>query len=148
MLGLEKFVNPSTYNIINASGEIMDISGSVELNISVAGVRSKQNFKVLNIETYTNVILGRDFMSKFHSIEFDLVNHKVKLGKVWLHAVRSKNEERVRNTNKITIQGRAESIVNVKCNKAISLLTMDFETTKVQGIPGVYATRCRVIPNL
>ena len=148
MLGLEKLVNPSTYNIINASGEIMDISGSVELNMSVAGVRSKQNFKVLNTETYTNVILGRDFMSKFHSIEFDLVNHKEKLGKVWLHAVRSKNEERVRNTNKITIQGRAESIVNVNCNKAISLLTMDFEPTQVHGIPGVYATRCRVIPNL
>ena len=148
MLGLEKLVIPSAYNIINASGERMDISGSVELNLSVARVRLKQNFKVLNTETCTNVILGRDFMSKFHSMEFDLASHKVKLGKVWLNCVRSKNDERVRIDNKITIQGRAESVVSVRCNKAISLLTMDFEPTPVQGLSGVYATRYRVIPNL
>ena len=108
----------------------------------------KQNFKVLDSKSYNNVILGRDFMSKFPSVEFDFANGKVKLGAVWHQCVNTRKEEIARVKDKITIESRSESVASVKCNQSVSLLTMDFEPTQIFGMPGVYATRCRVIPNL
>ncbi len=74
-------IETSKYSIIDASGKIMDITGCVDLNLSIMGSTLKQNFKVLNSKTYNNVILGRDFMSKFPSVEFNFAKHEIKLGK-------------------------------------------------------------------
>ena len=46
----------------------------------------------------------------------------------------------------IDLPARTESVVTVKCNRSLALLTADFEPFLVT--PGVYATRCRVIPNI
>ena len=147
MLELQGSINNSQHFVIDASGKTMNISGSIDLNLSIKGSNVKQNFKVLNSKSYNNVILGRDFMSKFPSVEFDFANGKVKLGAVWLHCVNVRKEQIARVKDTITIASRSESVVNVKCNQLVSLLTMDFEPTQIFGMPGVYATRCRVIPN-
>ena len=34
------------------------------------------------------------------------------------------------------------------CNKSMSLITADFEPAVIKGVSGVYATLCRVIPNI
>ena len=148
MIGLQGSIDNSQHIIIDASGKTMNISGAIDLNLSIKGSNVKQNFKVLNSKSYSNVILGRDFMSKFPSVEFDFANGKVKLGAVWHQCVNARKEEIARVKDKITIASRSESVVNVKCNQSVSLLTMDFEPTQIFGMPGVYATRCRVIPNL
>ena len=148
MLGLQASIDNSQHIIIDASGKTMNISGSIDLKLSIQGSNMKQNFKVLNSKSYNNVILGRDFMSKFPSVEFDFANGKVKLGTVWHQCVNVQREEITRVKDKVTIASRSESVVNVKCNQSVALLTMDFEPTQIFGMPGVYATRCRVIPNL
>ena len=148
ILGLQGSIDNSQHIIIDASGQTMNISGSINLNLSIKGSNVKQNFKVLDSKSYNNVILGRDTMSKFPSVEFDFTSGKVKLGAVWHQCVNARKEEIARVKDKITIKSRSESVVNVKCSQSLSLLTMDFEPTQIFGMPGVYATRCRVIPNL
>ena len=36
----------------------------------------------------------------------------------------------------------------IKCKKSVALITADFEPISIFGTPGIYATRCRVIPNI
>ena len=43
---------------------------------------------------------------------------------------------------------RSESIVHVKCSKSLSLITADFEPKPIIGIGSVYATCCRIVPDL
>ena len=126
----------------------MNIVGSVIITINVGGFVIKQNLKVLNAKTYKHVLLGRDFLSNFGSIEFDMVANRVKLGKEWFLCVSSKVKEPVRVQNNVSLPPRSESIVNVKCSNSVSLITADFEPKPLSGIMGVYATRCRVIPDL
>ena len=131
ILGLQGSIDNSQHIIIDASGKTMNISGSINLNLSIKGSNVKQNFKVLDSKSYNNVILGRDFMSKFPSVEFDFTSGKVKLGAVWHQCVNARKEEIARVKDKITIESRSESVVNVKCNQSVSLLTMDFEPSKI-----------------
>ena len=49
---------------------------------------------------------------------------------------------------KTSISGRQEQVVEVRCSKSVALTTVDFEPTEIRGVSGVYATRCRVIPNI
>ena len=48
----------------------------------------------------------------------------------------------------MSISGRSERVVLVKCKKSSSLQTADFEPVVIEGVSGVYGTRCRVIPDL
>ena len=50
--------------------------------------------------------------------------------------------------SKSTLKTRFDSIVTVHCNPSLSLVTSDFEPKMLQKLPGVYATRCRVIPSI
>ena len=49
--------------------------------------------------------------------------------------------------NNVELQAGSENIIPVKCNKALFLVTADFDPS-LFGIPGVYAKRCRIIPNI
>ena len=60
----------------------------------------------------------------------------------------SKVKKPVRVKNNVSLPPRSESIVNFKCSNSLSLITVDFEPESLGGIVGVYATRCRVIPDL
>ena len=104
--------------------------------------------KVLDSKTYRNVILGRDFLEKFDSVEFYFMHNKVKLYKNWYTCVSLSGKEPVRIQSKLSLTGRSETVINVKCKKSLSLMTVDFEPVPIQGVPAVYATRCRIIPNI
>ena len=77
-----------------------------------------------------------------------MVTNRVKLGKEWFICVSSKVKEPVRVQNNVSLPPRSESIVNVKCSNSLSLITADFEPNHLGGVMGVYATHCRVIPDL
>ncbi len=126
----------------------MDIIGSVLVTITLGTVSMKQKLKVLNAKTYKHVLLGRDFLSNFGTVEFAMIDNKVKLGKEWFLCVSSKAKEPVRVQNNVFLPPRSESIVNVKCSNSLSLITADFEPKPIVGVMGVYDTRCRVIPEL
>ena len=148
MLGLGHKIITTEHKLVDASGREMNIIGSVMVTINLGGILIKQNLKVLNAKTYKHVLLGRDFLSNFGTIEFDIVANRVKLGKKWFICVSSKAKEPVRVQNNVSLPPRSESIVNVKCSNSLSLITADFEPKPLGGVMGVYATRCRVIPDL
>ena len=73
------------------------------VTINLSGIIIKQNLKALNAKTYTHVLLDRDFLSIFGTIEFDMVANIVKLGKEWFICVSSKTKEPVRVQNNVSL---------------------------------------------
>ena len=126
----------------------MNIMRSVVVSITLGGFLLQQNLKVLNAQTYKHVLLGRDFLSNFDTIQFDMACNKIKLGTEWFVCVSSRRREPVRVQSNVSLPPRSESIVNVKCSKSLSLITADFEPKPIIGIGGVYATCCRIVPDL
>ena len=62
----------------------INTKGFVELEVDIgSGYPMKHRFVVLDSRERT-VILGRDFLRRFRSTEFDWNNHRVRLGQHWL----------------------------------------------------------------
>ena len=87
-LGLQSKIIPFPNQLVDASGKDRSIIGSTMVNISIKGHVFPQEMKILNSKTYRNVILGRDFLSKFESVEFDFKKDRVKLGNNWHYCVK------------------------------------------------------------
>lgn len=145
-LSLDNKIMKSQHEIVNASGNKMNISGSVNIEVSLQNKVISQNFKVLHAESYQNVLLGRDFLSKFGNVELDFTNKRVRLGTGWHKFLKVKDICPVTLINEVTIPGRSENIIEVHCPKSSSLVTADFEPL-TRFTTGIYATHCRVIPN-
>ena len=149
-LGFDNQINEQAYHhLIDGSGNNMKIIGTVNIDVSLGPhIVVNQNIKILNVKTYKHVLLGRDFLSHFRSIEFDCSNHNIRIGRRWFPCVKPRDKEVVRLDSKIRIEPRSETVVTVHCNKSMSLITADFEPATLKGVTGVYATPCRVIPNI
>ena len=136
----------SPKSLINASGDTMKISGTVKIDVTIAGSQPRNHvFQVLDSRTYSNVLLGRDFMRLFGSVQFDFARNKIHLGKLSLSGL-SPHTARVRLCENITIPPR--SVLLVKSSTNNSLLPGDFEPKIGPKIRGLYAARSRVIPNI
>ena len=127
----------------------MDICGVVTLEVKLRGIKTvNQEFKVLNSKSYSNILLGRDFMKRFGSIKLDFVKNRVKLGKKWVHGVDFRNaRENVRLAEESVIPARSEQVVTVRCKNDKSLCESDF-VPKLRGVRGVFVSKARVSPNL
>lgn len=148
-LGLEGNIQKSQHdNLIDASGNNMNITGSILMKIKLAGKVLQHRMLVLNTKSFKNVILGRDFLSRFSAFEIDFHNNKIKLGTHWLNCVDITEDRKVQLVSSLVLQGRSENFVTVKCDQSFSLVTADFEPVQLSESPGVYATRCRIIPNI
>ena len=114
-LNLENTVDKSRARpLINASGDKMQITGSVNIEVKLPGINMyNHTLQVLNSLTYSNILIGRDFMSKFGSIKFDFVNNKIQLGQVWLNGLSVANNI-VRLCENTKIPARSEHTVLVK----------------------------------
>ena len=149
ILGLQHKITDCEDNLVNASGDKMDIAGVVQIQVKIQGAKPvKHEFKVLNAKTYSNVLLGRDFMKLFGTVTFDFVGNSVRLGRIWLRGVRVKNKEKVRISKKTVVPARSEQVVSVRCRDYCSLLEMDFQPKKLIGVDGVVVSKARVIPNM
>ena len=94
----------------------MDIAGITNIELRLQGMRPKvHEFKVLNAKTFSNVLLGRDFMKLFGKVTFDFNANKVCLGRAWVKGVHLKYSEKVRLVEDTLIPARSEQVVNVRC---------------------------------
>ena len=143
-LGFDNQINEQAHHhLIDASGNNMKIIGTVTIDVSLGPhIVVNQNITILSVKTYKHVLLGRDFLSHFHSIGFDFSNHTIRIGRRWFPCVKPRDKEVVRLDSKIRIEPRSEMVVTVHCNKSMSLITADFELATVKGVTGVYATPC------
>ena len=88
VLGMEQKIRNNDNDLVNASGDKMDIVGVVDIEVKCTGMEPVvQPFKVLNTKTFSNILLGRDFMRRFGSVTFDFQKNGVKIGKVWLKSL-------------------------------------------------------------
>ena len=64
---------------------IVESEGSTMVSIQVGDMVFQQKFVIVNSSNGHILILGRDFLHRFPSTEFDWENGRVRLGKDWLH---------------------------------------------------------------
>ena len=148
-IGLEKEIRRNSRDLINASGEKMDIIGEVDIIIKSDKISPVTHpFKVLNTRTFSNILLGRDFMRHYGKVTFDFEKNRLKLDKWWIKTVTINRKDNVRMSKNSTIPARTEAVTTVRCSKNYSLLTADFEPRPLPGRPGVFITKARVIPNI
>ena len=95
-LGIQNNIVPSADHLVNASGERMDIAGVVNIRLQLRGLKTiNHEFKVLNAKTFSNVLLGRDFMKLFSKVTFDFEKNRVRLGRMWIKGAHIKFKEKV-----------------------------------------------------
>ena len=128
----------------------MDIIVTVSAVVKVVNSRKpvRHDFRVLNKETYSTILLGRDFMRKVGEVSFNVKDNAVKIHNVWVKGVQIKSKPTVRLVSEIEIPARSECIVTGKCESKTALVVADFEPCKVKGVTGVYISKARVQPNL
>ena len=148
-IGLDNRIDKSSAkSLINASGDRMKILGSVFIPVTIPGSRPQdQAFQVLDSVTYSNILLGRDFMRKFGTVRFDFKENRIELGKLSITGL-STSSYNVRLCESSIVPARSEKILLVKCSTFNSLLEGDFEPNIVPNVRGLYATRSRIIPNI
>ena len=126
----------------------MDIAGSISFDVFISGLRFRQEFQVLNAKTYKYILLGRDFLSHFITIQFNFADQRIKLNGNWIPCVPPTDDVTVRVQRAINLPPRSENVVVVHCTKSQPLLTADFEPKPIHGLSGVYATDCRITPDI
>ncbi len=148
-LGLDNAVGknfPKT--LINASGDTMKILGAFEIEVSLTGCPPcRHTLQVLDSVTHSNILLGRDFMHSYGSVQFDFTKNKIRLGSHSISGL-SSNTTGVPLCQSTVIPPRFEKIVLVKSSTRNSLLQGDFEPKVRPAVRGLHATRSRVIPNI
>ena len=152
-VGLEKEIkaqDDDADELINASGDEMDIVGVVDIPVVIQSKKKvMQEFKVLNSKSHSIVLLGRDYMSKFGAVEFDFTKKKVKLGDTLINCIRFGDvRENVRVFQRTVIPARCEAVITVRCKKALSMQTVDFDPVPMKGVSGVFVSKARVTPNV
>ena len=136
-------------DILNASGDEMDIIGVVDIPVVMQnGKTVVQEFKVLNSKSHAIVLLGRDYMCKFNTVKFDFKKKKVQLGRTWINCVHVEARENVRLLRRTVIPARSETVISVRCKKNSSMQTVDFDPITVRGVSGVFVSKARVIPDV
>ena len=119
-LGLQSKASPFHNRLVDASGNNMQILGSSVVEVFIKGHKFTQEMKILNSKSYRNVILGRDFLSKFSNVQFDVRKQRVKLSPYWHYCVQA-----VLLTESIELLASKESLINMKCRPSIALITAD-----------------------
>ncbi len=82
-LGLDKNVEPLQHRLMDASGNKMNIMGTICVQIRIKHKIIFQRMKVLNSKSNRNILLGRDFLSQFRIVEFDFENNRIMLCSEW-----------------------------------------------------------------
>ena len=112
-IGLDNNANKnSAKSLINASGDKMKILGPVAINVTLTGSQPRdQTFQVLDSITYSNILLGRDFMKTFGSVRFDFTRNLIELGTLSIPGLAPTTEKQVRLCKSYTIPARSEKVL-------------------------------------
>eukprot|EP00794_Sanderia_malayensis_P000982 gene982-296_t len=150
LLNITEQIIPTSDNLIDASGNRMDISGKVTLNVLIKGTShtKPQEFHVVKTNRATNILLGRDFMEKFGSMTLDFKHNKVQLGNTWLSGLRINKPQKVRVAEATLVPARTETVVTARCPPSAAFLAGDFQPTQQIGtFQGIYSARTRSVPD-
>ena len=80
-IGMKDCIARGNNVLINASGHHMDILGIVKIPTRIGNAKLiVHEFKVLNLRTYSNILIGRDYMQLFERITYDFNRNSVRLG--------------------------------------------------------------------
>ena len=149
-LNITKQITPTSANLIDASGNQMNILGKVTLSILIKGIycTKSQEFHVIKTSRAANILLGRDFMEKFGSMTLDFQHNRVKLGKTWLSGLKINKPQKVRVAETTLVPSRTETVVIARCPPSAAFLAGDFEPNKQIGaLQGIYSARARSVPD-
>ena len=83
-LGLDQNITTEEGNLRAFDNDVKQSIGYIHLNVGMGSAKVNQKFKVVKSQGSMTIILGRDFLYKFGSTEFDWLNGRVRLGKEWL----------------------------------------------------------------
>ena len=127
-LSLSQNIIQANHKLIDASGNTMDIIGSITTVVNFNRMRPiNHEFKVLNSKTYTNILFGRDLMKMYRTVTFNFSNNRVQLGRVWQNGLTINGKEQAHIQETVTIPARSEQTVLVRCTKKAAMLSVDFE---------------------
>ena len=127
----------------------MNIIGTIDLQTKLFGSNQYiiHKFRVLDVQSYNNIICGRDLMKNFSTVEFDFMKNRIRVGKHWITGITT-GKQVVRLCDNITLTPRSEKVIQVQANERISLLQSDFVPKQIPGVSGVYASKAKVIPDV
>ena len=75
-LDLSQNIIQANHKLTDASGNTMDIIGTITTVVNFHRMRPiNHEFKVLNSETYTNILFGLDLMNMYGTVTFDFSNN-------------------------------------------------------------------------
>ena len=70
----------------------MKILGSVDISVTIPGSQPRnQVFQVLDTVTYSNILLGRDFMRQFGRVKFNFDKNTIELGELSITGLSTTN---------------------------------------------------------
>ena len=113
--------------VFDASGNDLNIVRTLSLSVIIGAMScQKHQMQVVNTSS-RNVILGRDFMSQFHSTTFHWERSEVEIDGHIVKGVTIEKKTCVTLVERVTIPARTEQIVEARCHKRIALLNVDFD---------------------
>ena len=147
---IKRTPNNMTNNLTEVSGNKLNIIGTVEvpLKICKSAPTIIHTFKVLDSNTNSTLLLGRDLMKKYGTVNFDFDSGFVRLGRYLIKGVNFRKRLRVKLHESVLIKGRSEQVISVCADSKYALMTADFEPSRLRNLHGLYSSRARVIPNI
>ena len=139
----------NTTNCYDASGNQMNIIGTIHLNISLVGCKMDiwHEFLVLNIRSNRALLMGHDALTKFKTVTFNFENKQVKVGNSWLKIVANTEKQTTRLCNDVIHQPRSERVVQLRSKKGSAFTLREFVPKKVPGCNGVFFSKAQIIPD-
>ena len=83
-MGLAQKIVPEEEKLHAFDNDIKKSIEYIHLNVQIADTSVLQKFKVVKCQGSMTIVLGRDFLFKHYSTEFDWLNGQVHLGRKWL----------------------------------------------------------------
>ena len=81
------------------------------MRVTIPGSQPReQAFQVLDSVTYSNILLGRDFMQEFGTVRFDFKENRIELGKLSITGL-SASSSNVRLCESSIVPARSEKIL-------------------------------------
>ena len=139
----------SNRTLVDASRKVMTMMVEFVIPVKISGLNTvfEHTFSVLDIETPKNIIVGRDFLSRYGEVAFDFNTRRVCFDGTWIEGVKVSKNSYAKVCSNHVLAPRSEVIVSVKCKHGMSGMPLDLIPSKSIKIPNLYVPHCRVIPN-
>ena len=150
---LSYFVRCALYCLLLLCGDIHTNPGPRDnrslkfFHWNLNSLSARGRIKIPLIETYDS-LYKYDIITISGTMLDDFAKNRLRIGKHWFSCRDMHGKEFVRLKQRVSLAARSETIASVKCNRSLALVAADFEPISLHSIPGAYATKCRIIPDM